>query len=312
MKYVEVEIHEAKWSECRICGLSVREMERDTRPGKGYYSNRFKNHVQSVHGLSLSQYFIDVEKEICRCGCGSPLPVVAKGNQIGFNRYLRWHQDNNNPKWAAGVERMKRDRVGSGNPMFGRDAWNKGLTKDSDERVNAVAEKLTGIVPSNETRMKMAKKARLRTGENGSHYGCRHSDETKNRIRQKTLEAINRGVFSHLKSKPHIAMSLILDEIGLEYNEEVRAGVYSFDFQVVESGIFIEVDGDYFHSNPEMYPDGPKSKTQKINWYRDRKKDQFCTESGLRCIRVWENDILRNRAEVVCRLRHETRGKNEG
>ena len=49
---------------------------------------------------------------------------------------------------------------------------------------------------------------------------------------------------------------------------------HQFDFGCKEQRILIEVDGDYYHSNPIFYTK-PKTKTQKINHYRDKKKNEF-------------------------------------
>lgn len=65
-------------------------------------------------------------------------------------------------------KRMSEERSGAGNPMFGREAWNLGLTKETDGRVAAMAAANKGRTMSAEARKKMAaaKTGKLREASN--------------------------------------------------------------------------------------------------------------------------------------------------
>jgi very-short-patch-repair endonuclease len=114
---------------------------------------------------------------------------------------------------------------------------------------------------------------------------------------------IKDGKFSQIKSKPHIKFQEILKELNIDHEEEKILDVWCFDFYVSKCNIYVEVDGDYFHSNPKFYPNGPKTNTQKINWYRDIKKSRYCLENNLKLLRFWECDILNNPEEIKCKLK---------
>jgi G:T-mismatch repair DNA endonuclease (very short patch repair protein) len=117
------------------------------------------------------------------------------------------------------------------------------------------------------------------------------------------IPTIENGDFKQTKTKPHIAFGKILDSLQIKYKEELILSKWSFDFYLFDYDVYVEVDGDYFHSNPKIYPNGPKTKTQNINWYRDIKKNKYCKENNIKLIRFWECDILNDEELIKCRLK---------
>ena len=104
------------------------------------------------------------------------------------------------------------------------------------------------------------------------------------------------------ETKPHLKVAEILQDLGIAFQEEYVIKYWSFDFYLTDLHVLIEVDGDYFHSNPKFYTK-PRTKTQKINAYRDKKKNDFCFENNHALIRIWEDDIINNEEEIKCKLR---------
>lgn len=94
----------------------------------------------------------------------------------------------------------------------------------------------------------------------------------------------------------------LLKTLDFDYIKEYNISLWSFDFYLPRHDILIEVDGDYFHSNPLIYTNGPVTKTQKINKYRDDKKNLFCKENNLKLMRFWEKDILGDEQCVLQKL----------
>lgn len=82
------------------------------------------------------------------------------------------------PAWNKGLtketdERVRQqsiDRMGVGNPMYGSDAWNKGLTKETDGRVAAIAEKVSDQPKSAEHREKLAARKTGFKGEQANRW----------------------------------------------------------------------------------------------------------------------------------------------
>jgi len=53
----------------------------------------------------------------------------------------------------------------------------------------------------------------------------------------------------------------------------------------------LELDGDYFHANPEFYEDKELNKKQKGQRERDVARNKELKEKGYRVIRLWDNEI---------------------
>lgn len=118
-----------------------------------------------------------------------------------------------------------------------------------------------------------------------------------------TIRNIKAGKFKQLETIPHKRFRLILEQNNIEYKEEEIVQYYSFDFYLPKYKLYIEVDGDYFHSNPKVFPDGPKTKTQKRNFANDKRKNSFVKTKKIDLVRFWEYDILNNPEEVECKLK---------
>jgi len=301
MEY-KTEIPKKYWSTCKICKMRLKEMPK--KPNQ-YFTTRFCKHLLSAHTISIEEYlnkYEDIQTPMCPCGCGKRTGIKKNfTSKMIVNKFIKFHSTASDQKFKESVERSKITRLGSGNPMFGKKAWNNGLTKHTDSRINQISQNRKGIQFSNETLNKMSESAKKRLIH--SHTGYKHSEETKKLLAAKTIEMIKRGVFLHTKTKPHIAMSLILDELQLSYEEEQSIEYWLFDFLLMEYKIYIEVDGDYWHSNPKFYPNGPKTKGQKVNFYRDKRKNKYCLINNIHIVRFWEYDVLKNRNIVKQKIK---------
>lgn len=305
------EIDRAHWTECRICGMKTENMKKP-HAGPTYLGDKFKTHVESLHGLFLHDYFTKhclLPMEMCQCGCGKPVMIRVRGRKLLIGRYIRWHSTANDPEFMASAARMKTERLGKGNPAFGKPSWNKGLTKETSPVVEKIASKLRGKQLSETHRLSISRSWKTRTVMG---HTTPHSEATRKRLSEITLENIRKGIFTQTKSRPHIVFSAILDELKIRYEEEKTVGCWSFDFYLIDERIYVEVDGDYFHSNPLFYPNGPKTATQKVNHYRDGKKNYFAASTGMKLIRFWETDILNRRDWIIENLKGhlDALGKN--
>lgn len=292
------------WHICKICNEKIQNLAKIYGGCGVYYTKVFKLHLKKDHSLLPEEYFEKyTERPICKCGlCGQKTDIQKKNLGDFYWKEYKCGRTEGTMEWS---EKAKITRKGSGNPMYGKDSWNKGLTKDNCETLKKMGEKRKGTKASIETRKKLsnAMKRRLESGENPPHTGHHHTEENKEKQRQMTLQMIKDGKFSQIKSKPHIEFSKILNETKIEYEEEKIVHYWTFDFYIPILDLYIEVDGDYFHSNPKFYPNGPKTNTQKINWHRDIKKNKYCLENNLKLLRFWECDILNNPEEIKCDLK---------
>lgn len=83
-----------------------------------------------------------------------------------------------------------------------------------------------------------------------------------------------------------------LDEMNVEYDAEYSFGRFFYDFHIKNTGLFIEVNGDYWHANPLIYPNKDLwTQVQKSNVRRDHYKRRFAREGGFYVLYIWENDL---------------------
>lgn len=288
------------WHISAIDGKRIQDLAKVYGGKNIYYTKVFCDYLMSEYNISPKEYFVKyckIETPICLCGiCNQESQIIIRSSNFKWRDYI-CGRNKGIMEWSKNAST---DRLGENNPMYGKIPWNKGLDV-SDIRVKAAIDKLIGRKTSEEVKMKQSESAKKRKIH--GHSGRRHTPENIEKFRQNTLKMIKSGAYKQTKTKPHIEMSKILTELGLSFEEEKMFNIWCIDFYLPSFDLYIEVDGDYFHSNPKIYPNGPKTKTQKINAYRDKKKNIFFEEQKLKLIRFWESDILSNPGEIKCLLK---------
>lgn len=98
-----------------------------------------------------------------------------------------------------------------------------------------------------------------------------------------------------------------LDKMNVEYvwQFEAKDIQRSYDFYLPSHNVLIEVDGDYWHANPEKYDVGnwdSLTPTQKHDIMVDRIKDKWALTHGIPIYRIWESDIRNKPEKVMDRL----------
>lgn len=263
-----------------------------------YYQSKYDKNILEV----LKDYY-----DIPRCPVTGDLVSYKLAGSILFGKYssscdvsdMTKHIAKNNNDFKAHIERMKVERRGDGNPMYGATAWNGGLTKENNDIIKKISEDRRGIEFSEETLKKMSESAKVR--EIHGHTGHKHSEESKQIMREKAIARFKKGEFPQTNSLPHrMVREFLLEIFGENIKEEFGYGGFVFDFKV--DTYLIEVQGDYFHCNPETRHATPKSDMQKNNLERDERKRNFVKENlEYELIEVWENDIINNIEKVkIC------------
>ena len=67
--------------------------------------------------------------------------------------------------------------------------------------------------------------------------------------------------------------------------------------------IMIEVDGDYYHCNPNTIHKIPKYPMQKKNIINDKRKNTWCKNHNIELLRYWEKDINERPEWVISDLK---------
>jgi len=132
--------------------------------------NNFSKHQNSKTCLNNQKYILEnkkLERGICPY-CKISLDEFSQAKKAN---HVRWCEMN--PKRNSYLEELH-NRTGEKNPMFGKPAWNKGKTKETDDRIKKAGETLS-------------KKYQL--GElTPKNKGVPLDEETKEKIRQTQLQ----------------------------------------------------------------------------------------------------------------------------
>lgn len=96
-------------------------------------------------------------------------------------------------------------------------------------------------------------------------------------------------------TKPEKLFALILDMNNIKYEKQKPVKRYKCDFYIPEYNLIVEIDGDYWHANPEKYKAndiiGPSKKTAKKIWEYDKTKTQDILNEGYKVLRYWSSDL---------------------
>lgn len=288
---------------CLIDGAGKKEVV-ETFVGKRcgvYYLEQFDFYLRQKHGMTIKQYcvqYLHIEWPCCPVS-SEQLGFTLRGAGLIFSQFKRGRgSTRDNPKLAEAWDRFSKERRGTGNPMFGRPAWNKGLTKDTNETLAIMGRKSSGRTTPEETKIKQQRVRELSPIK--ARHTTPHSKETIDKLRIETASRYGRGVFSK-KTKIHIKIMDLLSRFGVSFEEEFCVGYFSLDFAIPSRKIAIEADGDYFHCHPLKYPNGPIDSIQRRNCGRDQSKNKYLQKNGWTVLRYWECEI--NSAEFEERLK---------
>lgn len=129
-------------------------------------------------------------------------------------------------------------------------------------------------------------------GEKLYNTGKKMSAEYCNKVRQNTLKMYANGGIDR-QTKPQRIVNDILSQIHIEYVNEYIVKYYALDNYLPYYNLAIEVMGDYFHSNPNMYDKTMLNAIQRKDVVRDKRKRTYLAKYyNLPILYLWENDIL--------------------
>lgn len=287
---------------CEIDGRSLGDICKLYKfseiPLVPYYTfrlSKFIYHLHIQHKISLQDYcikYLNFDWPKCRkTGKLLNYKTSKLGILVNLTTIEAGSTKENSPRYAEVCKRFSEERRGEGNPMYGKKAWNKGLTAETDKRVKLVAKKITGRKVTEETKQ-IQKKKRIEHPLKARHT-TKHAPETIEVLKKNTARLWAEGRFSRT-SGIHLKMRDFLSSLDLASPvvEEHQVSYFSMDFAFPEHKVAIECQGTYYHIDPRKYPNGPKDKIQRRNFGRDITKRKICCDQlGWTIIPVWEMEF---------------------
>jgi very-short-patch-repair endonuclease len=123
------------------------------------------------------------------------------------------------------------------------------------------------------------------------------SDENKKQQRKNMLKTLSTYP---RRTRPEKIMRKLLTELSVKFDEQVTINdKFCVDFYV-PNNIVIEVFGDYFHANPEIYGEGKKpiDDLQKKNLNNDNRRTWYLNKCGYEVWAFWEKDLYERPKEI--------------
>jgi len=103
------------------------------------------------------------------------------------------------------------------------------------------------------------------------------------------------------KSKLEQKFEDMLVELNIQFINQHPLNGYLYDFYIPKHNLLIEVDGDWFHCNPNVYPEAIHE-IQKFVKENDESKNKVAQENNIPLLRFWEKDINDNPDVVKSKL----------
>jgi len=275
--------------------------------------NSLRSHSIQKHNISSEQIYIDyVLKELipkCECGCGNPPPFISVNK--GFSRFIQSHH--NRVVGKNNFHKNPESKIKSAKTQS--ENWDKGMyrrwweedteqtrkkiegikekLRNNKDRGKQISEKLKGVPKTEESKRKISTSQKKRYEDNPKLK----KDLSKRRIKWLKTKLNNK------KSKLEIKFENILRLIDLNFEYQYEYQNRLFDFYLDKYNTIIEVDGDFYHCNPNSKHHEMIYETQKLTKKNDRFKDELCKNNNITLIRYWEMDINERPEWVISDLK---------
>ena len=258
---------------------------------------KFAKHVLHEHKQNRQEYLIQTIyngiQPTCSCGCGelmkynptlADFPKYNKKHLKKINEGKTFEEIWGDPKSEKRVKAISDARK----EKFASGEYNHILDSIKENRKD----------PKLGKKISEGSKGVPKPKPEGFGIGRKHSEKTKEKMSETAIENILK-TGRVKRSKLEFKFEGLLIGLNIEYTHSfyIPSIKKIYDFHIPTHNILIEVDGDFWHCNPEVFPN-PTYKTQEINLKNDQYKNQWALENGYKLLRFWEYDINNNIKEV--------------
>jgi very-short-patch-repair endonuclease len=234
---------------------------------------------------------------ICKCGCEEN--TTYDPGRKDFPEYKRGHQtrviknyfgDPKNPKRVEKIISTRKQKFDSGE----YDHIKKQVSKPRSEEIkNKISKSGKGV---------------SRSKKEGFGVGRKQSEETKQKMSNSAIQRIIK-TGKVKRSKLEIQFELFFKLLNINFKESyyinTKENHFIYDFYLPKYKCLVEIDGDFWHCNPNTKHALPECKTQEINIINDQLKNQWAQDNGYKLLRFWENDINSNPQQIIEILKKE-------
>lgn len=273
-----------------------------------------RSHSSLSHGLDSEtiyvEYILNGNKPKCECGCGGDSPFISIGK--GFSRFIKTHH--NRVPGKNNFHKNPQSKIKSAKTQS--ENWKKGLyrkwweenTQETKSKIEGIKEKLRNDIDRGRKISKSLTGKKMNDGVKTKISNSQKQRLDNPEIRKKMSET--RLIWMRNNSKVKTSdlektFIKLLESIGLIndidfiHNHLIVKIKTFFDFYLPKHNVLIEIDGDFYHCNPDSGFAIPKYEIQTKNLSNDKRKNTWCKNNGITLIRYWEKDINENPEWVI-------------
>ena len=277
--------------------------------------NSLRSHSIQKHNISSEQIYIDYVlngvKPTCECGCGKTTKFLSVGR--GYSKFIQSHHNrvpgkNNfhkNPNTHQKAIETQKKNWKEGKYV----GWWENKTPETLEKIEGIKEKLRNDKERGKKiskKLKGVPKTEMSKIKNSKSQKIRY----KNNPKLKEDASIRRikwlkSNLSNKKSKLESKFETILNLLNINYEFQHEFQKRLFDFKIKDKNILIEVDGDFYHCNPNTKHSEVLYETQSLTKKNDNYKNTLCQNHGMILLRYWEKDINERPEWIISELKKE-------
>lgn len=277
--------------------------------------NSLRSHSIQKHNITADKIYIDYVLNgftpKCECGCNEIPPFISTGK--GFRKFIQGHHNrvkgkNNfhkNPEThQKAIETQKKNWKEGKYKGWWEDKSDDTLKKiegikeklrNNKDRGKQISKKLKGVPKTEELKKKISESQKKRYREN---------PQILKNLSKKRINWL-KSKQSSKKSKIETKFELLLKLLNLDFIYQFEFKKRLFDFFLKDFNVLIEVDGDFYHCNPNSNHSDIIYETQKITKSNDEYKNKLCLENNITLLRFWEKDINERPEWVISELKRE-------
>ena len=225
----------------------------------------------------------------CLCGCGEKMRYEAKLKD--FCKWKHGHQSRvaghfGDPKAKKRVDaiiKTRKAKFASGEYDYIK---NSIRNRDSVELGKKISKGALGIA---------------KPKPKGFGVGRIQSQITRDKMSNSAIQRIIK-TGKVKRSLLEMQFEMVLKTLDIEYIHSYYINTkehhFIYDFYLPKYNILLEIDGDFWHCNPNTKYLKPECKTQEINIINDKVKNQWALDNGYKLLRFWEYDIHNNIQQI--------------
>jgi len=277
--------------------------------------NSLRSHSLQKHNISSEEiyveYILNGVLPKCECGCGKTPNFITINK--GFSKFIKSHHNrvpgNNNfhknpETHQKAIETQKRNWKEGKYKGWWEDKTPETLKKiegikeklrNNKERGKTISKKLKGIPKTEESKRKLSITQKKRYKDNPKL----REDASNRRIGWLKTKLSNK------KSKLEIKFEIILNLLNINNTCQYNFKGKLFDFYLEKYNILIEVDGDFYHCNPNSKHKDVIYETQILTKKNDNFKNNLCSKFNITLLRYWEKDINERPEWVISDLKEK-------